>query len=108
MSLQLPLTLKLPGGREVAANAKGRTSIDATQARVKAFSFVRYNGGVTLHQLGMRRVLKNPSDVQGVEFHSTETLRSLRRAMEGKQAFKLSLFSINLIWTAHIPTLGLQ
>ena len=58
MSLQLPLTLKLPGGREVAANAKGRTSIDATQARVKAFSFVRYNGGVTLHQLGMRRVLK--------------------------------------------------
>lgn len=55
MSLQLPLTLKLPGGREVAANAKGRTSIDATQARVKAFSFVRYNGGVTLHQLGMRK-----------------------------------------------------
>ncbi len=51
MILQLPLTLKLPGRREVAANAEGRTSIDATQARVKAFAFVRCHCRVTLHRL---------------------------------------------------------
>lgn len=83
MSLELPLTLKLPGRREVAANAKGRTSIDATQARVKAFSFVRYNGWYAMG-------LKDPSDVYSVEFHSTETLRSLRPAMEGKRSFHFS------------------